>query len=477
MIPRCCQLFHNNIIDPSMQLPDSTFFRSHHIGISNRPTAQPVMRFLYLALPFLLFMVNASAADSGYPLSRRSLKHDSNPVLLPVEPTLRAPNSTNVFIAEAPPGPAPIADMPADADDENAQTDTDRGPSLAQACKSAEDDKVYGTRNSFVVTYIFELETTSDPILESRSIQTKLIRYLLQALMLESGLCDDYMKKSGDRKLVQVLDGLWGVGSVSHPTILSINCRGNSESKNCFRMMGSVVLYFDESISSISYKAIKDTVLPLIYNNDVDVGSSGLSFQSEDETDLEEQQPTKDTVSGVAAAEPEILPQRRSGIGPAGIFITMVMIICFTVGLGYLLLRKYFVVIRRPTDVYAKNLGASDDVSSIGVTQALSPYSSTSDHLERFRVKDTLPSTTNRDRGTRAAVDLDDVSSDEEQPSSPYDIRLESVSDPEILTLDQDGYHSKNDRQRKQYVRHQRELNRPRRKKSIQGYMPDTVEL
>jgi hypothetical protein len=378
------------------------------------------------------------------------------------------------------------------ANDENTNADTDRGPSLAKACQSAVKNDVYGTRNSFVVTYIFELTTTSDPILESRSIQTKLIRYLRQSLLLESGVCDKFL--NGSRKLAQILDGLWGIGSASHPTILSVNCQSNPASTSCFRMMGSVVLYFAESIPSINFTAIKNTVLPLIQNNTIDFGSNELVFPSEsdteeqpgetdteeqpdetevdepqDEIDTEEQPDNEGTVSDVTAPESDMLPS--SGLKDIGIFlIAVALIICFIVGLGYCILRKYFVVTRRPKNSTSKARGTLDDARLIGSAKTISPRSSNSEYLER--------DSAHRDRTLSAEVITDDDFSDAEQPSSPYDIQHVYVSEtyPEMLTVNPEDI-TVNDRQRKLFLKRQRELNRPRRKTSKQGYLPDTVEL
>ncbi|GAX24867.1 hypothetical protein FisN_6Hh184 [Fistulifera solaris] len=439
--------------------------------------------------------------SSEHAFSRRALQTNSS---TPAgAPDGGAPTSTNIFPTPvASPISAPAtAVMPA-TDENTNNADTDGGPSLAKACQSAVKNDVYGTRNSFVVTYIFELTTTSDPILESRSIQTKLIRYLRDSLLLESGVCDKFL--NGSRKLAQSrLEGLWGVGSASHPTILSVNCQSNPTSTSCFRMMGSAVLYFAETIPSINFTAIKDTVLPLIHNNTIDFGSNELVFPSEtdaeeqpgetdteeqpdetnteeqpdetdreeppNETDTEEQPDNEGTVSDITAPESDLLPS--SGIKDIGIFlIAVALITCFIVGLGYCILRTFFVVTRRPKSPTSKSRGTLDDASLTGGAKTVSPRSSNSDYLERRG--------THRDRTLSAEVITDDDFSDAEQPGSPYDIQHVYVSEtyPEMLTVNPEDI-TVNDRERKLFLKRQRELNRPRRKSSKQGYLPDTVEL
>ncbi|GAX09440.1 hypothetical protein FisN_6Lh184 [Fistulifera solaris] len=458
-----------------------------------------MMRSFILSLCFLSTVHSSEHAIDKIAPSRRALQTNSS---IPAEQQNDgAPTSTNIFPTPvASPISAPTtAIMP--ANDENTTADTDRGPSLAKACQIALKDDVYGTRNSFVVTYIFELTTTSDPILESRSIQTKLIRFLRQSLLLESGVCDKFL--NGSRKLTQSLDGLWGVGSASHPTILSVNCQSNPTSTNCFRMMGSTVLYFAETIPSINFTAIKDTVLPLIHSNTIEFGSNEVVFPSEtdaeeqpgktdteeqpdetdteeqpdesgtdvppDETDTEQQPDNEGTVSDITAPESDVLPS--SGIKDIGIFlIAIAVIICFIIGLGYCILRKFFVVTRRPKSSTSKGRGALDDASLTEGAKTISPRSSNSEYQERRSAY--------RDRTFSAEVITDDDFSDAEQPGSPYDIQHVYVSEtyPEMLTVNPEDI-IVNDRERKLFLKSQRELNQPRRKSSKQGYLPDTVEL
>ncbi len=366
-----------------------------------------------------------------------------------------------------------VAATPADGNYEKPDNESFGHSSLEKACQSAENYNVYATRSNYVVSYVFELETTSDPLLESRSIQSKMIRYLLQNLMLESSVCDHYRKKGNDRKRSdEILKGLLGIGSPSHPTILGIDCE--SDSLNCFRIMGSVVLYFDESIPLIGYKIVRGTVLKLIYNSDIELGPhEKLAFRPKDESDMKQQDATG-TVSGVATAEPESPSQDREGIEWAGIFSIMMLVIVVTVGLTYFILQKYFVVTRRPTDFYEKNLNDSDEVISIGTTQDLLPCTSNNgEHRETVRVKES----------SSAETVLDNSFADDEHPSALYDIRLESESKqsvytyPAMATLGHDRFLDAYDRSRKDYVKIELKVDRPKRKSSHRRYVSDTVDL